>query len=212
MWYSYKHGYEAGMRVEITRQHKYKKTKLVGKVGTVMSGYGNEVLIDIDGMCNQYSSTGYYYFKPSEINLISEPIEDIMEEKNMPNITNYFNAVKIQYVDNPNPSKYIYANFEPDLKVGDLVVIQSANHGLGLAKVVEVIDKNDFETSREVVAKVDTYFYDERVAMRKKSSELKAKMQERAKQLQDIALYQMLAKDDPDMMALLDEYQALPRF
>jgi tRNA A37 N6-isopentenylltransferase MiaA len=47
--------------------------------------------------------------------------------------------------------------------------------------------------------------------MRAKAVELKAKMEARAKQLQDIALYQMLAKDDPDMAELLKEYQDIPK-
>lgn len=46
--------------------------------------------------------------------------------------------------------------------------------------------------------------------MRNKAAELKAKMEARAKQLQDIALYKMLAENDPDMAELLNEYQAIP--
>ena len=83
---------------------------------------------------------------------------------------------------------------------------------MGVATVVEIIDKADVnvDIDREVVAKVDMRPYDYRVATRAKAAELKTKMQERAKKLQDIALYQMLAKDDADMLALLQEYQALP--
>lgn len=211
MWYDCKHGFKSGTCIEIVRQRKYKNIKLIGKIGTVQSECGAEVAIHIEGMYNSYSSTGWYYFKPSDIKPISEPIEDITEEKRMTNITNYLNAVKIQFIDDTKPCTYIYANFEADLKVGDLCVVKPAHHPLALAKIVEVIERNDCETTREIVAKVHTDFYDERVANRSKAAELKAKMRERAKQLQDIALYQMLAKDDPDMMDLLNEYQALPK-
>lgn len=210
-WYSYKTGFKTGMRVRVIKQHKYLNTKLIGKLGTVKSGYGTEVTVMIDGVMNSYSGSGHFYFKPSELEIIDEFDNNMEENTNMPNITNYLNAVKIQYIDNIAPSGYIYANFEPDVKVGDLCVIKSGHHGLGLAKVVEVIDRNDFEVStREVVAKVDTSFYDDRVVNRAKAAEIMDKMKERAKKLQDIALYQMLAKDDPEMMALLESYQALP--
>lgn len=207
-------GFEAGMRVKVSRQRKYKSYNLANKIGTVTHVYGGDIRVKFDDLSNRMSASGDFYFKASELCLIN--VDDnniIMEENNtMSKITNYLNAVKIQYVDGSAPSSYIYANFEPDLKVGDLCVIQSAHHGLGLARVTEVIESNNFDiSSREVVAKVYDDFYKERVTNRKKAAEIKAKMQERAKQLQDIALYQMLAKDDPEMMELLNAYHAVPQ-
>jgi len=197
------------MRVRVIGQHKYLNTHLVGKLGTVKSDYGTEIRVELDDMRNNYSGSGNFYFRPSELKIIDEYDNNMEENTNMPNITNYFNAVKIQYVDNSYSSGHIYANFDPDIKVGDLCVIKSAHHGLGLAKIVEVIDRNDYETIREVVTIVNTHDYDERVKNRAKAAEIMGKMKERAKKLQDIALYQMLAKDDPEMMALLEEYQGI---
>ena len=115
-WYSYKTGFESGMRVRIIKQHKYKSTKLIGKLGTVKSGYGTEVSVMIDGVFNSYSGSGHFYFKPSELEIIDEFDNNMEENTNMPNITNYLNAVKIQYIDNIAPSGYIYANFDLILK------------------------------------------------------------------------------------------------
>ena len=130
----------------------------------------------------------------------------------MQNITNYLNIATIKYLDSDKVSNYKYANFDPTLSVNDFCVVKSLNHGLGLARVVEIIDQNDLALVREIAAKVDMQDYDFRVAARKDAAELKAKMQERAKKLQDIALYQMLAKDDPEMQDLLNRYQNLPMF
>lgn len=208
VWHSY---FKTGMRVRVIKQHKYLNTDLIGKLGTVKSGYGTEVTVMIDGMSNNYSGLGHFYLKTSELEIVDESNNIMEENTNMPNITNYINAVKIQYIDSTAPSSYIYANFYPDIKVGDLCVIKSAHHGFGLAKITEVIDRNDFEvSSREVVTVVDMRDYDERIKNREKAAEIMGKMKERAKKLQDIALYQMLAKDDPEMMALLEEYQGLP--
>ena len=204
-----------GMRVKILSHHKYRSFNLVGMTGTVSSGYGSEVRVEVDGLRNPSASSGDFYFKPRELEIIDSVEannDEVKENETMPNIKNYFNAVKIQFIGDTMPCKYIYANFESDLKVGDLCVVMPAHHGLALAKVTEVINDNNFETPREVVAKVYTKFYDERVMARAKAAEIKTKMQERAKQLQDLALYQMLAKEDSAMQDLLNEYQNLPQF
>lgn len=205
-----------GTRVLVRRCTSYKKYDYEGKIGTVVTNaYGTygKVLVKLDGETNPYSCTGNFYFKPHELTVISDQDNDILEENNMENfVVNYLNIAKIQYIDNDMPSRWDYANFEPTLKKGDLCVVKSLNHGLGLARVVDIVEQNDIRTNREIVARVDTQDYDFRVASRKDAAELKAKMQERAKQLQDIMLYQMLAKEDPDMQELLNRYQKLPQY
>ena len=206
--------FRLGTRVRVIKQHKYMSNKLVGKVGSVVSNYGSEIRVDLDGMCNKYAASGSYYFKPSELEIITDDKacdNDVKESENMANITNYFNAVKIKFVGDSSPCNLVYANFEPDLKVDDLCVVKPAHHGLALARVTEILEGTSYETSREIVAKVFTEEYDARVANRAKVAEIKAKMQERAKQLQDIALYQMLAEKDPEMMDLLVKYNGLPK-
>lgn len=203
-----------GMRVIVRNPYRYRTEQLYGLIGTVANDHGTNVAVILDTVKNPRSSYGRYYFKPYDLEVVDDPNNKNMEENinmsNVPKITNYFNAVKIQYLDNTSPSSYIYANFIADIKVGDMCVIKSANHGFGLAKVVEVIDRNDYDVcSREVVAVVDTRDYDERVTTRAKASELLNTMKERAKKLQDIALYQMLAENDPEMAELLKEYKGL---
>ena len=204
-------GFTIGTRVEVShRPDKYYGYSLVGKIGVIESGGSFSSIpvrfVDLD---NEASAKGLFYFKVSDLKLVNTNDNDILEENNMPNITNYLNIAKIQYVDNTATSRYDYANFDPELKAGDLCVVMSANHGMGLAKVVEIIDQNDIETPREIVAKVNADAYYERVNVRSKAAELKAKMQERAKKLQDIALFQMLAKEDSEMAEMLKAYQGL---
>lgn len=202
----------AGARVKVIRQpNKYYKDKLIGLIGTVRSESGKSISVIFDTVQNERSSYGCFYFKVTELELMDAPNNEIMEEKNMSKITNYFNAVTVQFVGDANPCPCVYANFDPDIKVGDLCVVKPAHHEIALARVAKVIDKNDLELQREIVAKVYTDDYDNRVNMRNKAAELKAKMEARAKQLQDVALYKMLAETDPDMAALLNEYQSLPK-
>lgn len=152
----------------------------------------------------------YEPWKPT-FDIIDEFVNENMEEKNMNEITNYLNLARVSYVNESDKCWYQYANFEPDLEAGDLCVVNTEKDQLKVAKVIEIVDQQDLVMTREVVAKVYTDGYNTRVECRTKAAELKSKMEARAKQLQDIALYQMLAKDDPDMAALLQEYQGLPK-
>jgi hypothetical protein len=201
-----------GTRVRITRKcRKYLRFDLIGKVGIIRSNYGANLAIEFDDVKNPKSGYGYFYFNKSLIT----PVEDNMEENNMAinttNITGYTQAIRVKFIDDSSPCSCVYASFEPELKVGDLVVVKPAHHKIALARVHEILEGTDYETTREVVSKVYTDDYNERVKVRTQVAELMAKMQERARQLQDIALYQMLAKDDPAMQALLNEYQALKK-
>lgn len=208
--------FKKGVRVEIVKCTSYKKYDYKGKLGTVVTNqYGQygKIIVRLDDERNPYGCSGNFYFKPHELSLVTECDNDILEDNNMQNnVINYLNIAKIQYLDNSKSSMHDYANFDSALKKGDLCVVKSLNHGLGLARVIDIIEQNDIQTPREIVAKVDTQDYDFRVAARKDAAELKAKMHERAKQLQDVALYQMLAKNDPDMQELLNRYQNLPLY
>lgn len=205
--------FKPGARVKVTQCKSYKKYDYNGKLGTVISSqYGQygKILVSLDNERNPYSAVGRFYFKPNELSLVNDNGTNDLEENIMENIINYLNTVKVKFIDDNRLSNSKYANFDSTITTDDMVVVRIPYAGLELATVVEVIDSNDVDLAGEVVAKVDTAAYDARVANRAKAAELKAKMKERAKQLQDIALYQMLAKDDPAMLELLSEYQAIP--
>lgn len=208
----YKPSFGVGARVKVVRNRKYPKEQLKDLIGTVRTDSGFNVSVVFDDVKNARSSYGAFYFKAVDLVAVDEFDNENMEEKNMNVVTNYLNVAKVRFINGRNADIYEYANFEHDLEEGDLCVVKTANHGLGLAKVVAIEWRNDLETCREVVAKVDTANFNMRVDLRNKADELKAKMEARAKQLQDIALYQMLAKDDPEMAEMLNEYQVLPKF
>lgn len=208
----YKPTFGVGARVKVVRQRKYPNEKLLGLIGAVRTDSGSNVSVLFDTKVNTRSSYGCYYFKPVELVEVDEFDNEIKEEKkNMEKITNYLNCVKVKFEGADKPSVYHYANFEQDLAVGDSCVVTYGTDKISVAKVVEFIENPNSEVFYEVVTKVYMGDYEARVKAREKAAELKSKMEARAKQLQDIALYQMLAKDDPDMAALLQEYQGLPR-
>lgn len=199
-----------GKRVRVKWCDKYKRYNVKGRCGTIRAVY-SYTAVEIDGLHNDSSATGDFYFYKKHLEIIEDKNkEETIMAINTNHITNYLNTAKIHFLNDTNANRtYDYANYIPDLQVGDLCVVMSAQHGMGVAKVEEIVWENDIPLSREIVAKVNTLDYDIRVDRRKKAAELKAKMQERAKKLQDVALFQMLAKDDEEMAALLAEFTNL---
>ena len=197
--------FKVGDRVRVIKQRKYPSEKLLNLVGTVRSTcYGPQIAVSLDDCKNARSSCGYYYFKESDLEY------ENMEEKNMEKFTDYLNCAHVELVSNNTSYSYYCANFDPDLNVGDYCAVKCGNK-LNLAIVIEIVDKHEGNFAGEVVAKVYTDAYDSRVKVRERAVELKAKMEERAKQLQDVALYKMLAENDPGMADLLREYQDLTK-
>ena len=181
----------SGMRVKIcARLDKYKNYDLLDKTGTIVTKYRNNFGIKVDDIFNKSSIPGLFYFRESPLIPLND--DGIMEGNNMiiniTNITGYTQAIRVKFIDDSSPCSCVYASFEPELKVGDLVVVKPAHHKIALARVHEILEGTDYETAREVVSKVYTDDYNERVKVRTQVAELMAKMQERARQLQDIAL------------------------
>ena len=202
-----------GKRVRILNNTRY-DGQHVGMDGTVRAFWSsNSVAVEIDGLRHDTNRHGYFYFGMDELTFINEDIKNKKEgeEKTMNKIDNYLNIAEVQFLNTNDPFRNIEcANYEGGLKAGDVCVVKTARHGMALAEVIDIKDApQDGEVLREIVSIVDTTRYDERVAKREKAAELKAKMKERAKQLQDIALFQMLAKDDPEMAQLLEEFQGV---
>lgn len=201
-----------GKQVRIRKEGYYGKRRLhlTGTIGVVCSFWNTDNLgVKIEGLTNETSKYGYFYFKFTELEFIDSKNNKTKIDEGeikMSKIENYVNVAMVQFMDGNNPNTYEYANFQPDLAIGDACVVMTAHHGLSLARVVDLKPRTEAALYREIVAKFDTSAYEERVKQREKAAELKAKMNERAKQLQDIGLYQLLAKEDATMAQLLDEY------
>lgn len=211
--YTWRNDECVGRRVRIKQSPRY-GGRCIGQSGTIKSFWGTEnVGVDVDFMVNENSKMGLYYFKLTELEYIEDKPAIVVKEgeKAMLGAKDYLNIAKIHFHNNDDPvfRTYECANYIPDLMEGDTCVVMSANHGMGLALVIEILPNNGQELFREVVTKVDMSEYEARVATREKAAELKAKMQERAKQLQDIVLYQTLAKEDPIMAQFLQDYKTL---
>lgn len=195
---------ELGTMVEIAKHSAY-RNKYVGFKGVVKNSSSNNVGVELFGKRNNASSYGWFWFSPSDLIIIKDKECESM-------ITGNFKVAVVHFLDGTNSSSgYEYALFD-NFEIGDVCVVKSANHGFGVARIVNIIDRADATTKnfeREVVDRFYMSNYENRIENRAKAKKLKAEMDEKMKELQDIALYQMMAEKFPELQAMLDEYQSL---
>ena len=184
-------------RVKVTnpRFESYKKT------GTVTSLTSTSCYVLMDNTC----STRCYRFNNLQL------IENNQEDQKMA-ITGDFKVAKVKFLNGTNNyAEYEYAMFD-DYEVGDTVVVASAHHGLGIAKISAIITKEQADTKnfeREIVTRVDMETYETRKKNRHRLNELKNNMDKRFNELNKIALFEMMAEKDDELRGMLEEYKNL---
>lgn len=193
--------YARGDKVVIIRGGTYKEVPQ-GSTGIVRSEYNGNLAIIIDGIPNPRSSYNCFYFTTRCVKHINEKESKIMEGN--------YRIAQIKFLEGNNTDRtYPYACYDDSIVVDDICVVMSEHHGLGIAKVDSIGPKTDEKITREIVCKCDFGDYNVRVANRKRRAELLKQMHNRAAELQEIALFQMLAKEDQSMKDILSEYQQL---
>lgn len=184
-------------RVKVTNR----RFESYNKTGTVIQVADTSCYVLMDNTCSRRC----YKFQNLQL------IENNQEEQKMA-ITGDFKVAKVKFLNGTNTStEYEYAMFD-DYEVGDTVVVMSAHHGLGIAKISAIIPREQAITKifeREIVSKVDMETYETRKKNRNRVSELKNKMDKRFQELNKIALFEMMAEKDPELRGMLEEYKNL---
>ena len=194
------------MKVKIVDGGKY-GTKYVGKSGVIENtSCGNTAFgIRLNGLENPRSSKGLFWFSADELEFIES------EESIMLNQNENFMVAGVKFLEGTNKDKeYFYALFD-EFNVGDLVVVQTGHHGLALAEISSIgwTDKERVKCSREIITRVDMEAFYVRQEKRKALAQLKKDMNKKVKELQETALYELLAEKDPALAAMLAEYKQL---
>lgn len=104
--------------------------------------------------------------------------------------------------------QYQFVTDIQDLKIGDVVVVHTAN-GYKTAFFIKYDETSVFENPKWIVQKVDTDSHKVKLERERKAKLIKKKMQERRAKLEEIQVYKILAKEDPEMMRLLQEYDEI---
>jgi DNA-binding transcriptional MerR regulator len=176
---------------------KLKTYNLIGVVNN--SGY--------DGCYVRLENGSYLYCQNKNL----ESYKENQEEQKMA-ITGDFKVAKVKFLEGSNTNTaYEYALFD-DYDVGTYVVVKSAHHGFGVAKIVEIISKEQATTKkfeREIVTAFDMETYETRKKNRAKIQELNNRMDKRFQELNKLALFEMMAEKDAELKGMLDEYKSL---
>ena len=184
-----------------------------GRTGTVIKA--TEKRVDVSFGSGIYEKT--LTLNPLSLRLsIPSENNNIKGERNM--LMGNYAVCSIKFIEGTNANKeYCYALYDDSIVAGDYVVVKSAHHGMGIAQVCDIINKELITQSildycnegREVIAKFDMCAYEERVVNRKKAKQLKAEMNKKMKEMQELAMFEMMAEKNPELKEMLDAYKEL---
>ena len=196
-----------GLRVKILPYANY-RDKYKDEFGVIERKCPNSASVGIrlDKYTNSASSYGLFWFDKNQFEIIEEKDEKIMLEN--------YKVAGISFLEGSNAGLvYYYALYDDTIEIDDIVVVNTGHHGLAIAKVVEIepynVGKNHVRCGREIISRVDFSAYNERCEKAKKMAELKKEMDAKVQQLQNQAIYELMAEKDPELKKMLDEYKAL---
>ncbi len=142
-----------------------------------------------------------------------------LEEENeqMAKLTGYYAVAVIEEGTGYCKKDYYYAVFDDGntYKAGDQVLVSGYNKDVLTIKeiltVPEAKEKGRKDITAEIICRVDTSAYDQRVENRKKAEKLKKDMDAVIKQMDVTKKYEMYATENPELAALLDQYKELTK-
>ena len=142
-----------------------------------------------------------------------------LEEENeqMAKLTGYYAVAVIEEVTCCSKKDYYYAVFDDGItyKAGDQVLVSGCNKDVLTIKEILTVPEAEAKFNKnitsEIICRVDTSAYDQRVENRKKAEKLKKDMDAVIKQMDVTKKYEMYATENPELAALLDQYKELTK-
>lgn len=138
------------------------------------------------------------------------------ENEQMAKLTGYYAVAVIEEVTCYCKKDYYYAVFDDGntYKAGDQVLVSGCNKDVLTIKEILTVPeavKYNKNITAEIICRVDTSAYDQRVENRKKAEKLKKDMDAVIKQMDVTKKYEMYAAENPELAALLDQYKELTK-
>lgn len=209
--------YKIGERIYIRDYNRgwknYRDT--VGRYGTIRSNISSagNYAVEVDGLINEKSSNikGVFWINRSFLQKADSQEYVEKRDKDM-EVTGNYKIAKVKFLQGINTTKiYAFALFDDAIKCGDTVLCDTQN-GYSVATIENIVSKDecsDLTVTKEVVCKVDFTDYDARIKARKDKAALRKEMDRLVKENQELVLFQMLAKENPQMAELLEKYNAI---
>ena len=177
------------------------------RYGTVINTWRDLCNFELKAEIIAQDGLSYYFYK-DELILISKK-----ENEQMAKLTGYKQVAAIKQ----NYGTYYYAIYDDGRKYcpGDKVIVSGVANGI-IQTIEKIIDPEtavnrmgNKNITAEVIAYVDTSAYEERVAKRKEAEELKKKMDQVIKQMEENNKYEMYAEKNPELKEMLNAYKEL---
>ena len=217
-----------GKYVKIVRSDKitYRKEGIIGRCGKVERISSGNIGVIIDGMRNDSSSYGVYWFKKNEIKVLDRESEGLA-------MKNYDKVAIVNILDDYNKKDYGFALYEHESRLlaecelgKTLVVVNPINKDKRtLAVLKDIVPVEEYERTHkikitaQVVGVVDMDGYNARVDEEKRLKELAEKKAAIEKELEEeinrrksVEYYEEMAKrysDNPKLAKLVAELRNL---
>lgn len=139
------------------------------------------------------------------------------ENEQMAKLTGYYAVAVIEEGTGYCKKDYYYAVFDDGntYKAGDQVLVSGCNKDVLTIKEILTVPEAEVKCNKnitaEIICRVDTSAYDQRVENRKKAEKLKKDMDAVIKQMDVTKKYEMYAAENPELAALLDQYKELTK-
>lgn len=205
--------FKKGDRVKVTRKG-LKTTGLTGTVHAISYRQSGTVTVDV-----RIPLWGILSYNSRSLKLEGNNTNNIETNKGENDmLMGNYGICKVKFIEGANTSKeYYYALYDNNITFDDYVVVKSANHGFGIARVTEIVANEQITQSmrdycnegREVVSTFDMSAYEQRVEKRKQAKQLKSEMNRKMKEVQELAMFEMMAEKNPELKEMLDSYKAL---
>ena len=181
-----------------------------GKIGTVVkcwhSSYNNNNYVEV----KLDNGSTHNYNELSLITIDTNKQNNIIKGDNKM-ITGNYRIAMVKFVQGTNTTKeYAFALFDEYVDVDNYVLCDTAN-GYGVAKVVEIIAKDEYDgdVTKEIICGLNFVDFEQRKKNREEAKKLKSEMDKKMNEMQELALYEMMAEKSPELKEMLEAYKGL---
>lgn len=219
--YDYNEYQDQRVKVTYTNKRKYKKEDIVGRYGTIVKTTGDSIAVQIDGMYNAASSNGLYWFSRSELNIIRDESEDNK-------MTGFEYVAIVNLVEDYSKKDYGFALYEDEWNLivekdpskHPVYVVVNArgkdNRVLGIVKELMTVEEYGKNVTAQVVGVVNMDGYNARIdeenrqkEIAKQKASIEKELKSEIEKMNNIALYEKMAKEHPENPRLAELVNAL---
>ena len=218
--YDYEEYQNQRVKVTYTNKRKYREENIVGLHGQVVKTTSRSIAVQIDGMYNAASSNGLYWFERSELDIIRDESEDNK-------MTGFSKVAIVKLVDDYNQKDYGFALYDEDINEivkydtnHPLYLIVNAkgkdNKVLGILKEIKTVEEYGKGVTAQVIGVVNMNAYNVRVdeenrqkEIAKQKASIEKELKSEIEKMNNIALYEKMAKEHPENPRLVKLVNAL---